>query len=383
MSIIGYAGLPGSGKSYSAVENVVIPALKAGRPVAHNLTLNEACLTAVCGHDVSRLLIQIPMDCTASELIAIPPPGAVIVIDEVWRYWPAGTKANEVPKDELKFFKEHRHRCDDQNRASEIVILDQDLGTGIPAFLRSLIETTYLHTKQTAIGAKTRYRVEVYARCQSALKPQKTALLRKMLGKYKPEVFNCYSSHTQAVNVGEAGLEQMPDDRANVWRSWPVRSAIVALCALPFLLWWVSSSFSAIASTPQKAATLSTPTPSPTYAPAPRLPPPTPHPVAQGENRTASAAVVERSDPTPPPLPTPTPLSREWRVLGGVARKDGSKSVIVVASATGRRLLSQDDCEIDHLLRWSCQMEDGRATSWSGGATSPLYAGRPEGFGGY
>jgi Zonula occludens toxin len=204
-----------------------------------------------------------------------------------------------------------------------------------------------------------------------------------MLGKYKPEVFNCYSSHTQAVNVGEAGLEQMPDDRANVWRSWPVRSAIVALCALPFLLWWVSSSFSAIASTPQKAATLSTPTPSPTYAPAPRLPPPTPHPVAQGENRTAAAAVVERSDPTPPPLPTPTPLSREWRVRRGRSTQGRHKVRHRRCKFDGPSLLSQDDCEIDHLLRWSCQMEDGRATTWSGGATSPLYAGRPEGFGGY
>ena len=37
MSIVGYSGLPGSGKSYGVVENVVIPALEAGRHIITNI----------------------------------------------------------------------------------------------------------------------------------------------------------------------------------------------------------------------------------------------------------------------------------------------------------------------------------------------------------
>ena len=51
MSIIAYTGLPGAYKTYSAVENWLIPALKDDRTVAHNLRVNEAaCMAASGGH---------------------------------------------------------------------------------------------------------------------------------------------------------------------------------------------------------------------------------------------------------------------------------------------------------------------------------------------
>lgn len=382
MSIICYTGLPGGGKSYSAVENVIIPSLKAGRVVAHNLTLVPAALSVVCGKDITSQLVEIDRDATPDEVVKACPAGAVIVIDEVWRYWPAGTTAREIPKDELKFFKEHRHRVGADNLASEICIIDQDPKTGVPAFLRSLIELTYIHTKHSTIGLSKSFRVDVYARAQSADKPSKSALIRKLQGRYKPEVWNCYQSHTQSTNIGEAGLEQQPDERANLLKSTPLRAAFACALALPFLFWLAWRSVSGMVDggglkQPPAVAVADFPsiTPTPQPWPVPRQETLT---VAQAENRTSELVEVA---PTATPIPEPTrpPTSSRWRVMGGIQAKDGT-AVVMLTSSGGRQRLSEQECSLDHQMQWTCQVEDGHATQWSGGAYSSMSAGRPEGM---
>jgi len=45
MSILAYTGLPGHGKSYGVVENVILPALRMKRVVYTNIPLNdELCI---------------------------------------------------------------------------------------------------------------------------------------------------------------------------------------------------------------------------------------------------------------------------------------------------------------------------------------------------
>lgn len=382
MSIICYTGLPGGGKSYSAVQNVIIPSLKAGRVVAHNLTLVPSALSVVCDRDVTGLLIQIDRDATPTELIEACPPGAVIVIDEVWRYWPAGIKANEVPKAELKFFKEHRHRVGADNLASEICIIDQDPKTGVPAFLRSLIELTYIHVKHSTVGLSKSFRVDVFARAQSADKPSKSALIRKLQGRYKSEVWNCYQSHTQSTNIGEAGLEVQPDGRANLLKSTPVRAAIVALLALPFLFWFAGTTFSGMA----KGGGLKKPPPD-AFAEFPSL---TPTPIAsipvaeqiltQAEYRTYPTPTVLPATPMLIPDPTRPPTSTRWRVMGGVVQRDTGHAVVMLSSSTGRQRLDHNDCHLDDQMQWRCNVDDGIATPWSGGQATALSAARPEGM---
>jgi len=48
MSVVAYTGLPGSGKSYGVVENVIIPCLQEGRPIVTNLPLKLGELQAWC-----------------------------------------------------------------------------------------------------------------------------------------------------------------------------------------------------------------------------------------------------------------------------------------------------------------------------------------------
>lgn len=367
MSIVCYTGLPGEGKSYSAVANFVIPALKDKRAVATNLLLNVAALSVVVGFDVSNLVHMFPKDCTPDELIAHCPPGAVVVIDEVWNYWAAGTAVNEVPKSQVSFFKEHRHRVGDDGLSTEICIIDQDPKTGIPAFLRALVELTYLHSKHSKLGAKGRFRVDVYSRCQSAEKPSKGALIRKLQGRYEPTVWNCYVSHTQAKRIGEAGLEKMVDDRANLWKGWTLRSAMVGAVAVPFLIWFAVSSVLGMVKggglKESAKAARAVPT-APTQAI--KRTPTSANPAQQPISVNTPAVAVAPPAPVIPPASNNDP-SQIWRILGVVANPDGT-GIALVASATGRRRVSlKEHCRYDAAsVDWECTVDGHKVTYWTG-----------------
>lgn len=374
MSIIAYAGQPRQGKSYSVVENVIIPALKQRRHVAHNLMLNLPALSVVIGFDVAPYLHQVERDSTPAELMEKCPPGAVIVIDEAWRYWPAGVKVNEVPRAELAFFKEHGHRVGEDGLASEIILIDQDPKTALPAWMRALIELTYIYTKHSSLGSSKRFRCDVYNKCQSIEKPSRGALLRTLQGQYKPEVYNCYISHTQSVRLGEAGLEKMPDGRANLLKGWTFRAAVIAVLVFPLLCWIVLAAARNVVEGPAKARAVQQ---AKAHAVASRTPSPaaTLLPAAQG----VSVAIQKPAAPTPIPTPTPTPYSKLWRVSGGAIRPDGSGTVLLV-SVGGQQRISATDCTIDIRKEWRCIVEDGIATYFSGSGGIPASAAVAPGY---
>ena len=387
MALIAYAGLPRQGKSYSVVENVVIPALKARRHVAHNLPLNVAPLSVVVGHDVASRLHQITRDASPDELMAACPPGAVIVIDEVWRYWPAGVKVSEVPRDQLAFFKEHGHRVGEDGFTSEIVIIDQDPLTALPAWIRSLVELTYIYTKHSRLGSSKRYRCDVYAKCQGIAKPSRSAKLRTMQGRYDPKVFACYTSHTQAVNVGEAGMEVVADGRAVIWKdpkAWLVAAAVVAL---PFMLLKAASTFANFGTSvdASKEATVApAPATSPSSGGVGRSPaqnqPLTPVEAPPPHQRIVAADLPDSlSQNAVKDLPEAPPLSVRWRVQGGALNEASGRAVVVLVSATGRRLLDETACDLDDAMQWHCTVEDGRASPWSGGVAQYGTAALPPG----
>ncbi|MGQ0619659.1 MAG: zonular occludens toxin domain-containing protein [Panacagrimonas sp.] len=367
MSIICYTGLPGSGKSYSVVENVVIPALKSGRIVAHNLSLNDTALGIVCDGLKPEQLVEIPRDCTPQEFIQLCPLGAVVVIDEVWRYWPAGIKASEVPLNELKFFKEHRHRVGEAGVATEIVVVDQDPKTGVPAFLRALIEATYVHEKMSKVGAKGSFRVDVYARCQGAERPSKGALIRKLAGRYKPEVWNCYVSHTQAKRIGEAGLELAADGRASVWKSWTVRAAIAGVALFPVVLWWASDRMSQLGTSDDHAAVTTKSELRPLREPAsdrPALGATVQPGTQEGVNAHATAELGDAAT-EPQAIPLEKPQAPNWTVLGVLTKADGTGIALLRSSLGTRRVKVQESCYLDP-LNWVCEVDGEVSAPWTG-----------------
>lgn len=375
MSIIAYAGLPGSGKTYSAVENVILPALKAGRVVCHNLKLYEDAISEVTGG--TGQLVQLAPDATPDEIIEGCPPGAVIVIDEIWRYWPAGVKVSQVDSRHLSFFKEHRQRVGEDSRTTEILIIDQDLGSAVPAWLRSLIELTYLHEKLSAAGMAKRFRVDLYRRAQSAERPSPKAHVRTMYGTYKPEVYSCYQSHAKQNDsaLGEAGLEEAVDDRASIWKRWDVRAYVLIGLLTPFIWAYAINGFLSFGeSAPMSASADIEPTqpkppqPAKQTGFAPLAPRPTePEPAAQPAEQPQE--VVEPQEP---------PYSTLWRLHGVVVRADGSGRALV-GSYTGKRYVDVSECERNDSDEWVCLVEGERVARWTGGSAGSLNAAAPDG----
>lgn len=80
--------------------------------------------------DAENLLREFPM----AAVVAAPdsiwehcPNGALVVLDEVWRFWPAGKKVDKIPEAWKSFLAEHGHRVDAAGNAMQVVLITQDL----------------------------------------------------------------------------------------------------------------------------------------------------------------------------------------------------------------------------------------------------------------
>jgi zona occludens toxin (predicted ATPase) len=214
MSIVGYSGLPGSGKSYGVVENVVIPALESGRHIITNIPLKTGRLSD--DFPQGKVTIFDNRDAEGDpDFFSLEghPAGVIWIIDEAWRFWKSGMKSVNIPQVQKEFFTEHRHMVGEDGRTNEIVLVTQDLQQ-LCAFVRDLVEETYRAVKLTAVGQKNRYRVDVYQGGVTGQKPGKP--MRQLYGKYKPEIYQYYKSHTRNKTDFAAGMEEKADDRANV-----------------------------------------------------------------------------------------------------------------------------------------------------------------------
>lgn len=236
MSIFAYVGLPGSGKSYSVVQQQILPALKAGRTVVTNVPLKWDLVRAELGVPAAQLR-EFPMEAVQADpelIMEAAPPGAVLVLDEVWRIFPAGLKANQVPEQFRAVFAEHRHRVNAEGESSQIVLVTQDLAQ-IAAFARQLVEQTFRTTKLTTVGLSRRYRTDVYAGPVTGPNPPVNTAIRQIFGRYDPAVYRFYHSHTQSQAAKEGADERAIDRRGNVLLRPVVLLAPVLVIAL---LWF-------------------------------------------------------------------------------------------------------------------------------------------------
>lgn len=243
MSIVGYAGLPGSGKSYGVVENVVIPALESGRHIITNIPLKLGRLS----DDFPKGKVTLFNNRDAEDDpgffdLERHPAGVIWIIDEAWRFWKSGMKATNIPQHEKEFFTEHRHNVGEDGRTNEIVLVTQDLAQ-LCAFVRGLVEETYRAVKLTAIGQKNKYRVDVYMGAATGQKPGKP--MRQLYGSYKPDIYQYYKSHTRNKTDFAAGMEEKADDRANVLKHPLIKFGIpVAILIMAFGVMRVVAYFS-------------------------------------------------------------------------------------------------------------------------------------------
>lgn len=245
MSIDAYTGWPGSGKSHTVVDNVILPALRAHlgkdgtapRVVVTNIPMKREAIDAempgcdLREFDVAAFEKLSRAVSTAGErdrprleqelraaLDAALPLGCVWVLDEVWRLWPSGQKPAAVPEPFKAILAEHRHRVDEWDRSMQIALVTQDLAQ-VGKFARDLVEQTYRTEKLSVLGLHKRYRVDVYRGGVTGARPSKSLLVRQTGGKYNPKVFQFYHSHTKSEGGGNGADERKVDKRGSAWRS--------------------------------------------------------------------------------------------------------------------------------------------------------------------
>jgi zona occludens toxin len=208
MALTIYVGTPGSGKSYVAIHDLIIPAYQAGRHIvtnikgvvpeywADNLEPAKGCALGTIvkvDDDYFANELNYPLmsknnvvDDAKTSATAIP-AGAMIVVDEAYNQFPTG---NETTKRMIEYVRTHRHFVDANGIASDIVLISQDT-MGIHPRVRTVAEfvTSVRNMRYLPLMAK-RYRIDVYA----SHKMTKSSALGSSIRKYKDDVFKFYKS---------------------------------------------------------------------------------------------------------------------------------------------------------------------------------------------
>lgn len=366
MPIDAYVGKPGHGKSYGVVEHVVIPSLKQGRHVVTNIPLMVDWLL----EDFGGFITQLPEDWhSRPDLADLAPPGCVLILDELWRRWPAGIKANQVQQADKALLAEHRHRVDKSGKSMRIVLVTQGLEQ-VASFARTLIEQTYRITKKT----KKRFRCDIYSGAATGDRPPKSQKVRETYGSYKPEVYRYYKSATQS-ETGEVGDESKADTRGSFWRS-PLLWLIVTVIPVLFGsgLWAMRVYLAPLLDQGKSAS-----------AAAPVLVNPPPDDLQPARRstteRTAQALTGVNSGPV---------MSASWRVAGAIQRsseppdrvwpsRDGYNAEqapsrkflddqVMLSSTAGHvRYIPAAKCSrFEDGVSWSCVVDGETVTPWTG-----------------
>lgn len=230
MAITAYVGLPGHGKSYGVVANVIIPALRQKRLVYTNIPMHDE-------HCMNELGMA-PVPFSIDDLLKNPnwfttvfSAGAVLVLDECWRLWPSGVKASNVRDGDKAFLAEHRHTVGENGFSTEIYLVTQDLSQ-LAMFVRALIESTIRMVKLTNLGLDKRFRVDMYSGAVTGSKPPVSKREREIHGgKFKKEIYDFYKSHTKS-ETGFAGDETKTDKRFNILKGLSIKIGLIFVVSI-------------------------------------------------------------------------------------------------------------------------------------------------------
>lgn len=384
MALNGYFGRPGSGKSYSVVEYVIIPALTKGRHVVTNIPLEDDLLVQVYGGKVT----QLPLDALDEpDLADLLPNGCVAVLDEVWRRWPSGQKTNQASQADLRLLKEHRHRVDADGNAMQVVLVTQD-PADLASWVRKLIAHSFMMKKLDTIGAAKRFSIQVFEGCHTGT-PPKRFQVREAVGTYRPEIYRFYRSATQSqssdLNVGD---ERAMDKRANVWTSGGM---ITILAFVPLALMgglWLGYDYVAsklqpaeeVAQVEQKPKRLEAPPlapiPQPVAAPAAAPQPQIvsePEPMNAGPQPSATWRIVgyiKRKDHDAPETPQAWASERGYNVPPEETHGDSSRwkeDQAILRGMAGMRTVSLASCKrFPNSVEYYCDLDGERVTPWTG-----------------
>lgn len=223
--IIFHEGLPGSGKSYEAALNQIIPALKKGRKVfAYIEGLNHQKFSEVSGIELDKvksLLVQLEKDQVFTVYEHVE-NDSLVILDELQDFWPS--VRSKLDEKITEFVTQHRHR------GIDIVCMGQD-HRDCHLLWKRRIDTLLRFVKRDAIGRKNDYTWTSHK--QNAGKFEQ---LRSGKGSYDPANFGLYASHSDGVE----SIDAHEDDRTNILKSaafttWLPLFGLVLLYAIYYI----------------------------------------------------------------------------------------------------------------------------------------------------
>ena len=200
--INGISGKPGGGKSYEAVKNHVIPAIKDHRRVVTNLPLNVSHFVAVYGEHVRGLIVKVEYD--FHDYGSLKPfsriedwlkhqdwkndkgQGVLFVIDEAHLSLPSRMQkgAQQDITKVLEFLSMHRHY------GFDVLLITQNFKK-IHADIRDMVQLVYRCIKKSMFGQDDEYIIKVHEGCTSQV-------VNTDERQYEPFIFKFYKSHTKS-----------------------------------------------------------------------------------------------------------------------------------------------------------------------------------------
>lgn len=244
-------GIPRSGKSYDAMRNHIIPALKKGRKVYARLNgLNYdqiAQLAEISVPECVALLTHIE-ESQVLELTKLDiPVGSLVVLDEAQNYWP--NSRAKLPPDVTKFVSEHGHK------GYDILLMGQDI-KDVHSLWRRRVSQVVIFNKMDMLGFPNKYSW----RLSKAIGPDDFQPVSKGEETYDKAIFGSYKSFVDGAEVNQL----YTDKRASIWNSRLFKlvlpgAAIVGIYAI-WYVWHLfhSDSFTKnIPSTPVRVASSS------------------------------------------------------------------------------------------------------------------------------
>ncbi len=336
-------GLPGTGKSYTAIEKFVIPALRESRHIVTNLPLILPAIEA----DYPGAKITI-IDNLLSYRLDTVPGGAMLILDEVADLWPQGLKANAVMLEHRELINKHRHRSDETGRSMDIVLCCQDLAD-IANAIRGKVETTIISVKQLDLGLEDHYRRDFYRGVVTGQEGPKSRLLQSENGKYRPEVYKYYKTHMNQVE----GVKPVETRiiKTSIFGSFGMKFRAVVLLICLAAIWW------GLGSTSEKMDKFQGKQ--------------QPQPVQQSQPENTGQGVViptAKSEPKPEAGPV---YSQTWRMVGYIGKSadkpDEKSRFILLNQLKHQRQIAASRCKkVD--WEWHCEVDGETITRFTGGS---------------
>ncbi|WP_454882421.1 zonular occludens toxin domain-containing protein [Sphingomonas oryzagri] len=358
-------GVMGAGKTHEAV-SLLSEHVKSKRRVVTNIAgLNVEKMSEYVGFDASPYLICVSVErvmepgffpterLVEAHLMDVPTvvkPGDLVVLDEVWRYWPGG-KAPDA--EAMDYFRMHRHFANpDTGHTCDIVVLIQDVSS-LNRLIKDLVETHFQCRKHRSLGLDNRYLIKQFGGATT----RRALLENQFQRKYDKKIFGLYKSHTVA-----GAKEGVIDKKTVVWKNpMFILTVVFGLFAVTVLPIFAFSKFRHMAGGDAKAASGDqSKNTAGSNAPGPA-----------GQAGAAGPATVAGT-PAAPSIPL--------RVAGVVRGPDGNGWVIV-DDGSGARLMPQG-AFTGNGVGFYGDVDGKKASTWGGRVPATREPGGRKGSGG-